>query len=680
MHAPRSSHDAPSSSLQYRADIDGLRAVSIVSVVLYHVGLPYVSGGFVGVDVFFVISGYLITKIVAAEMRHGTFSFSRFYERRARRLLPTLAVVLAACFVVGLFVMVPQDFEEFAHSMFYTLIFTANIFFADRGGYFDPSLNLAPLLHFWSLAVEEQFYLVWPLVLLALTRYLPGRVVVAVAVLIALSFLANVTTLDDDARAAFYMPHTRAWELLLGCILALAAPRLGRAVAHVAGVLGLALIMWAVLNLDHRVPYPGFWALVPTLGAVLVIWSGERGPSLVGRLLSLRPLVFIGLVSYAWYLWHWPAIAFFRYEFGREPAGGEIAAMIAIPFVLAVLSWAYLEKPIRQRTWWPDRKRAIRAGFAVSLSLIAISGAGYLSDGFIHRFPAEMQELARKKLRQKMETGCVEASADAIARDELCRVWAENDDVPGVLLWGDSHARVLAPVFGNIAREGKVPLIYTGLTSCPPLIGIERQDDIAGFHDACEDLNRAVEDLLQRHKFTDVVLAARWNYYLGGLKADGSPWGEQPYFKDTTRAGGTLADNRLIFAEAFKRTIDVIRASGASVWIVSEAPFAEFDVPLQMARNMMRGVPQDTMFGMDLTEKERRDRFLKAAIGNLSARVIDPAKNLCANGRCVLVEQGRPLYYDSNHLSKHGAARIAPMFTQVFVETNEHEPTAAATP
>ncbi len=638
------------------------------------------SGGFVGVDVFFVISGYLITSIVAAEMRQGSFSFSRFYERRARRLLPTLAVVLATCFVVGLFVMVPQDFEEFAHSMFYTLIFTANIFFADRGGYFDPSLNLAPLLHFWSLAVEEQFYLVWPLVLLALTRYLPGKVVVAVAVLIAISFAANVAILDGDARDAFYMPHTRAWELLLGCVLALAAPRLGRTMAHAAGVLGLALIAWAVFNLDHGAPYPGFWALVPTLGAVLVIWSGEHGPSLAGRLLSLRPLVFIGLVSYAWYLWHWPAIAFFRYEFGREPAGAEIAALIAVPFALAVLSWAYLEKPIRQRTWWPDRKRAIRAGFAVSFSLIAVAGAGYLSDGFIHRFPAEMQELARKKLRPKMASRCVDATAALIDRDELCRVSEENDDVPGVLLWGDSHARVLAPVFGNIAREGKVPLIYTGLTSCPPLIGIERQDDIAGFHNACEDLNRAVEDLLRRRKFTDVVLAARWNYYLGALKADGSPEGNQPYFKDGTRKGGTLAENRLVFAEGFKRTVEAIHATGARVWIVSEAPFAEFDVPLQMARNMMRGVPEETMFGMDFSEKERRDQSLKAAIGNLAVKVIDPAKNLCANGRCVLVEQGRPLYYDSNHLSKHGAERIAPMFAEVFAQAKDPDPDMPVTP
>lgn len=665
----------------YRADIDGLRAVSIISVVLYHVGVPYVSGGFVGVDVFFVISGYLITSIVLAEMRGGTFSFARFYERRARRLLPTLAVVLAVTFLVSLLIMVPEDFEEFCKSMFYALVFMANLFFADQGGYFDPSSQLTPLLHFWSLAVEEQFYIVWPLVLFALLRYAPRRTMPVAVALIAASFAANIVILDEDPLAAFYMPHTRAWELLFGCVLALGVPRLGRAAADVAGIAGLALIAWAVFNLDHQTPYPGGWALLPTLGAGLVIWSGQAGPSLAARLLSLRPLVFIGLVSYAWYLWHWPAIVLFRYEVGREPDGPEMAALIAASLALAVLCWAYLEKPIRNGTWWAGRRRAIGAGLGVTLPLVALAGTGYATDGFIDRFPAAIHELERDELEHRADFGCAKSLAKAIARDELCYIWKTSDNAPGVLLWGDSHARVLAPVFGEAARAADVPLVYSNLPACPPLIGVGRKRSRGGLHESCFELNRAVGELLQRRKFTDVVLVARWNYYMGGLNADGIPWIEQHYFQDAHVEGGTLEENRRVLTEGLKRTVKAVEATGARVWIVMETPYAGLDVPIHVARNLIRGVPQQTLFGIDLEENERRHDYLEEVIAGLPpVRIIDPGHSLCASGRCLIVENGKPLYYDTNHLSKHANARIAPLFAELFAQAKKNAANSSVVP
>lgn len=655
----------------YRADIDGLRAVSIVSVVLYHVGVPYVSGGFVGVDVFFVISGYLITSIVLAEMKAGTFSFARFYERRMRRLLPTLVVVLGTAFAVSFLIMVPEDFEQFCKSMFYVLILAANLFFSDQGGYFDPSLQLAPLLHFWSLAVEEQFYIVWPLVLLALMRFMRRRIMAVAVALIAASFAANIVILDQDPLAAFYMPHSRAWQLLAGCVLAIGAPRLDRAVADLAGLAGLALIVWAIVSLDHQTPYPGFWALVPTLGAVFVIWSGHMGPSLVGRLLGLRPLVFIGLVSYAWYLWHWPLIVFFRYEFEREPMAVEMAALVAISLALAALCWAYLETPIRKGTWWVGRQRAIGTGLGVTLPMIALAGAGYATDGFIDRFPAAIQEVSRNELRYKGDFRCARSLPEAIARDEPCHVWKTSDGALGIFLWGDSHARSLIPVFGEMARAADVPLAHASLAACPPLIGAGRKRNRAGLHEPCFELNLAVGEFLQRRKFTDVVLAARWNYYMGGLNPDGIPWIEQHYFQDAHAAGGTLAENRRVIAEGLERTVKAIEASGARVWIVMETPYAGIDVPVHVARKLIRGVPQQTLFGIDLEENERRHHFLEEAISGLPVRVIDPGHSLCSSGRCLIVENGKPLYYDTNHLSKHAGARIAPLFTELFAQAKK---------
>lgn len=230
-----SASDVPA---RYRPDIDGLRALSILAVVLHHFDVPFFGGGFVGVDVFFVISGYLITGIVLADIRKNAFSFRRFYERRARRLLPTLSIVLLATFALAVVVLTPQDVQIFSKSMFYTLIFAANLFFAEQGGYFSASLENAPLLHTWSLAVEEQFYIVWPIVLLALARVLPRWTLPVTAVLIALSFGAALMLGDSHGSGAFFYPHTRAWELLAGCSLALGVPQARRGLTEAASALG----------------------------------------------------------------------------------------------------------------------------------------------------------------------------------------------------------------------------------------------------------------------------------------------------------------------------------------------------------------------------------------------------------------------------------------------------------
>ncbi|MGE0024002.1 MAG: acyltransferase family protein [Hyphomicrobium sp.] len=652
--------------MPYRPDIDGLRALSIIAVVFYHFGVPAFDGGFVGVDVFFVVSGYLITGIVVSDIRAGRWSFQRFYERRARRLLPTLAIVLAATFAASFVITTPMDLGPVSKSMFYVLIFAANFYFARKGGYFDPSLDLAPLLHTWSLAIEEQFYILWPLLVVLVFLKAPRRLQAVALLLLVASFAANVLTVGEQPTVAFYFPHTRAWELLAGCVLALGAPALGRAAAHVAGIAGLALILFAVFAFDSEMTFPGFAAAIPVLGAALVIWSGQRTTSIAARFLATPPLVFVGLVSYAWYLWHWPMVVLFRYELQREPAGFEIAALVVASFSLAALCWKYVEQPVRFGTWWKPKRRALAAAATVAGAVIAVAAAGAASRGFLAFYPEAMSELTRERLTKRpREMACPPPTAASVAEDDLCLLWtAEDEAQPGMLLWGDSHARSLYTAFHDMAQSANVTLTYISESACPPLIGggrLHRADATR----SCLNLNSAVGDLLRRHKFTDVVLVARWDYYATG-NAPLRPTPKQHYLEDAQSAETTLAENRAVIERGLTRAVEAIRASGARAWIVMEAPYVGFNVPQKVAFALMRGRSQDVLYGADSATQRMRATFMQELVGRLGANVIDPARLLCENGHCLAAENGKPLYFDDNHLSVHGAARVRPLLAEMF--------------
>lgn len=314
LQPPDRAYPQASAHVQYRADIDGLRAIAVMAVVAYHAGIKAAGGGFIGVDIFFVISGYLIGSIVLGEAREGQFSLLRFYERRVRRLLPALVLVLCATFALAAVYSFPAELVQLGRSMLAALFFASNIFFWRHSGYFDAPAETQPLLHTWSLAVEEQFYLFFPLTLVLLVRYAPQYLKVVIVAATALSLLLCIEATADFSKASFFLLPMRAWEFLLGVLIAIGLfPRLpDPLIRNVAAAAGLAMICAAILVFTNETPFPGFSALLPTVGAALVIGSGLSGPTFVKRLLSLRPVVFVGLISYSLYLWHWPVIVFQR--------------------------------------------------------------------------------------------------------------------------------------------------------------------------------------------------------------------------------------------------------------------------------------------------------------------------------------------------------------------------------
>ena len=358
--------------LQHRIDIDGLRAVAVVPVVLAHAGLSVVAGGFIGVDVFFVISGFLITSILRRDMELGRYSLGHFYERRARRILPALIVMMAACFPFAWWLMLPDMLENFGQSVVATSLFSNNILLAITSGYWDLESNFKPLLHTWSLGVEEQFYVVFPLVLAMLWRFGARVQLSSILIFAAISMTLAEIGLRYFPLANFYLPTGRAWELMVGAACAYYPRREGKA-DEALSLLGLAAILLSVFLYDDTTPFPSVYAIVPVLGTALVLLFSHPG-TICHRLLSIRPMVWIGLVSYSAYLWHQPLFAFARIYSLTPPSPLVMAALTVATFILAWLSWKYVEQPFRNRTAMP-----IRRVLAILLpSTIALIAAGYM--------------------------------------------------------------------------------------------------------------------------------------------------------------------------------------------------------------------------------------------------------------------------------------------------------------
>lgn len=328
------------SELRYRPDIDGLRAVAVLAVVLFHAGISSISGGFVGVDVFFVISGFLITTIIVKEIRRGDFSLTVFYERRIRRILPAFFVVMLFSAVVAYSLLLPQDFENFGKSLVAASLSVSNLLFWRESGYFDSTAELKPLLHTWSLGVEEQFYLFFPLLLMFIARFFKQRWTLWIVLIAFSSLLLSAWGAKHQPSATFYLLPTRAWELALGGLLAMGGvpPIHQRFWREIEALLGLGLIVWGISALTPESSFPGLNALYPCLGAALVIHAGSSGPSMVGNVLSWRPLVLIGLISYSLYLWHWPLLVFAKYYLIRPLTTLETSTVVASSFVAAIAS------------------------------------------------------------------------------------------------------------------------------------------------------------------------------------------------------------------------------------------------------------------------------------------------------------------------------------------------------
>ena len=451
--------------MTYRFDIDGLRAVAVLLVLLFHLAPSQITGGFVGVDVFFVISGYLMTRVIADEHRDGAFTFAGFYARRCRRILPALLVMLSFVLATGYVMLAPDEYRRLGNSAIAASLSFANLYFYRNDGYFFDAAELEPLLHTWSLGVEEQFYLIWPALLVAaswLFRRGRGSIAIAVAACTIIGFAVSVWAVSADQKGAFYLLHARIWELAVRRVDRVLA--LARAIsARFLSLVGLILIAAPALMLTRPSPFPGINALAPVIGGMLIIAASPT--SLANRLLTLAPLRFIGKVSYSLYLWHWPIITFWKRYNNAQPDMIEGSCIAAMSLLVAWLSWKFIEQPFRRKSADPVPVIALSLCAAF---LVALGGFGIATNqGFPSRMPAA---LARLSDRTTMWFGFkCPYSAKSIGSD--CVVGAPwNTAVARGLLWGDSHSSHLLPYLDAAGKQtNRAIALRNGCT--PPLGG-----------------------------------------------------------------------------------------------------------------------------------------------------------------------------------------------------------------
>jgi peptidoglycan/LPS O-acetylase OafA/YrhL len=633
------------SALTNRPEIDGLRAVAVISVILFHANMRF-TGGYVGVDVFFVISGYLITSLILHQLNSDSFRLIEFWERRVRRILPALVLVVLASLGVAWFMLFPVDFDKFGQAVAAQGLLLSNVYYWKETGYFSPTA-VQPLLHTWSLALEEQFYLLFPLFLIALTRFNRRSLVWVIGGSALLSFTLSAYGTYTHPLAAFYLLPFRAWELLLGALLA-AMPAIGKPVRwlnEASGAAGLTGIFIAAILYTKETRFPGFAALLPCLGAGAIIWSTGPVRTFVGRMLSLRPLVFVGLISYSLYLWHWPMLVFSAYWAPGQLSLSTRITVIAASFVVSILSWKSIETPFRKRTVLSRRTGVFAFAGGASATLVLAGFLIFHGHGFAARWrPDALQYLAG----QEQQDFRAELDLTAIQTGRLTEIGLKGAGQPiDLLVWGDSHAMAVLHILNQMCIEHRVRGVAATHSSTVPLLDLPSSSKYS-LREGSIPYNQAVVDYINTRHVKNVLLAGVWDFYLP-----------------------STADERVKedFRHALVRTIKELQKTVTTIFIMKDVPHQPFDVPRILAIAAERG--QDpTILGVPLIEQRTRGVYVNGLLDSLASAsvvVLDPVPLLTdQTGICPAERNGRALYFDNNHLSIDGAIQLRPLFQTVF--------------
>lgn len=645
--------------MQYRREIDGLRSVAVLPVLFFHAGFSAFSGGYVGVDIFFVISGYLITSIISSEINEKRFSIIDFYERRARRLLPALFLVMATCIPFAWFWLLPGDMKDFSQSIVAVLSFASNILFWRESGYFSPDAELKPLLHTWSLAVEEQFYLLFPLFLMLTWRLGRRGVLWATAALVLVSLSLAHWGVTNKPGAAFYLLPTRGWELAIGALVALhmqngnVASKSPAGVANVLSLTGLLSILYAIFLFDESVPFPGLYALVPTVGTALIILFATPA-TWVGRGLSSRLPVAIGLISYSAYLWHQPLLAFAKHRHLHEPGMALRGALIIASLALAYLTWRFVEARFRNRSIF-TRKHVFAFSGSVAMLLASFGIAGHLSNGHFTR--AQPSDLAQDlQYRTRPNHGLSPACEGAEPGAAPCITSTE----PEIAIWGDSYAMHL--VDGILASNPDSKIVQLTWSDCGPILGLAQSRPLLppNWSRDCIARNDRVFEYIRSHKSIKyVVLSSPFSYFVepgkNVLTRDGD-----------IRPGQEVAETHLL------RTLASLKEIGVKPIVFSPPPATGS----QIGKCLVKATQfheDKSLCSFALADARRNQEpvngLLRATEG--VSNVVWMEEGICSNGICNASEGEVFVYRDSGHLSHEGSAYLGKridFYTRIMAE------------
>jgi peptidoglycan/LPS O-acetylase OafA/YrhL len=647
--------------MNYRREVDGLRALAVLPVILFHAGFETFSGGFVGVDVFFVISGYLITTIILDDLQSGTFSVVNFYERRARRILPALFFVMLVCIPFAWLWLLPVLMKDFSQSLVAVSVFASNIWFWRESGYFDTAAELKPLLHTWSLAVEEQFYVFFPLFLMLIWRLGRRWVVIVLAPVFAISLALAQWASIAEPTAAFYLLPTRGWELLIGAFAAIylsraSRPQFGKGMTEALGGLGVLMIFASVFAYSAATPFPGLYALLPTVGTVLIILFASQQTA-VGQFVGNAVFVGIGLISYSAYLWHQPLFAFLKHS-GYGESTTVYLVLIAVTFGLAYLTWRFIENPFRRKQTFGRATIFLLAALMMAF-FIGFGALGHKTHGFSDRsHMLKFADLAYDASKLGYSS-CNNALTQTEPKLNYCYGEGEPADA---LVIGDSHAD--DKLYGIAEAVKDFDWMLVGNTSCPPLMGLRFKS--ADNTECNEILSRLFAYLDKQDALKVAVLSFSQAYPLEEyIAADDVQLRLDP--EDTIAED--IADPALNKVDAFYAGLDRT---------------VEFLVSRNVATVIILDIPELTYFPADCIKGKvecsfskaavlERQKILRAKVAELqrstpNVHVFDSLDVFCVDGSdtCSILKDGRILYRDSHHLGHYGSLVFGAVFAAWF--------------
>ena len=658
---------------KYRPDIDGLRAVAVLAVVVYHAFPKAVRGGFIGVDIFFVISGYLISTIIFGSLAGSGFSYRQFYGRRIRRILPALLPVMAATCVVGWYVLLSDEFRELGKHLLASAGFVSNLALWNEAGYFDTAAESKPLLHLWSLAVEEQFYIFWPLFLGLVWRARANlgknKLTWWIGIAAGLSFLLNVATIHRHPEAVFYSPLSRIWELAAGALLAHStlrrtAPR-GAIDAEVRVLAGLVLIGLGLYFIQKEKTFPGWWAILPVLGACLCISAGPL--SWLGRnVLGSRVFVWFGLISYPLYLWHWPLLAYARIVENGMPTAAIRGGAVVAAIVLAWLTYRFLERPLRK-----SNSPAIVRWLLIGMVVLAVVGTAI----FARLIPARNSDPTLQAIASASTDWGYPDTMQLVKRggEEIYKIGGGSNRV---LLLGDSHVEQYGPRALELARtapEQLGTLYFATRGACPAIPHLSEDRD-----PGCAERREHMETFARSADVDSVVIGGCWACYFDVGEAPPSanaPAPDHYYFREgTTRhmlRGGDGLERSFNSLELFLKSL---KSAGKKVYLVLNIPVGDGYEPKSMISGSRLGTlaaPRvDPRVTLTVSQKRIHDRLQQIAVAS-GALVIDPMATLCnAEGQCLRTDaEGIPIYKDATHLRAAYVRRFASFIDPAIMQS-----------
>jgi peptidoglycan/LPS O-acetylase OafA/YrhL len=658
--------------LIYRPDIDGLRAVSIIAVILFHAELATFSGGYVGVDIFFVISGFLITNLIVEEIDRGIFAVASFYERRIRRLLPAAALMIVVCAIFASIFFPPREFEKFCKSLLSFVFFSSNWYFMKDVAYFDIAATKKVLLHTWSLSVEEQFYLGFPFLMLALANN--RRRTIVLFALFAISFTyAQGYWIGSRRGTVFFDSICRFWEPLTGCFAALICRR------WQAGLLesillrgsGIVMIGCAVLIYDGESGSSPIRLLVPCVGAAMLLLAHPHQADPLRIMLASAPFRWVGQLSYSIYLWHWPVFCFARIYFDGLSLP-VVTGCVALTVLVSVVSFFTFENPIRKKRMLTGKWKpfALLSGTSVVYAGFAIIGIA--TAGLPQRLPSTAEAAAAGATDEDIRfvecfspTGYIDLLVDQARKNSLCVIGDSAKPHIDYIVWGDSHAYALLPALDGLGRSHGLRGVFAGYSSCPPLAGTSVAMN-NGYR--CPEFFDAVLQLVKRENIRNVFLVARWSIYVFGIPPSGPEIATKPLLRFSVNRERE-SDSRVVFETSLDETLNQL--FDRNVLIVKEVPMQKFDVPSALVGKIMLHQTADRLW-TTRSQHEARQQYLSgvfdAAGLNGKVTVIDLASALCSEERCIVERAGIPLYRDNQHLNRTGALFMKPFLEPFFTQ------------